>query len=104
MPTCAPLATDLRYYSARRIAPSTRDRSLGLQRLYPELRFFDTRGSPQDVMQLGNQALREGRDALIVTDDAMLTGLLKALKGAGKRVPDIGGGGHGQRPLGFSRP
>ncbi|UWX64803.1 hypothetical protein [Deinococcus rubellus] len=55
-------------------------------------------------MQLGNQALREGRDALIVTDDAMLTGLLKALKGAGKRVPDIGGGGHGQRPLGFSRP
>lgn len=68
----------------------TRDRLLGLQALYPAVRLFDTRGSPQEVMQLGERAVQAGHDALIVTDDAMLTALLKALKRAGKSAPEIG--------------
>lgn len=68
----------------------TRDRLLGLQSVYPDTPLLGTCGLPHEVMALTESALRAGHDALIVTDDAMLTGLLKALKRAGRRTPEVG--------------
>ncbi|RXJ16488.1 substrate-binding domain-containing protein, partial [Deinococcus metallilatus] len=82
----------------------TRDRLLGLRGSYPDAPLLGTSGQPQEVMALTEAALRAGHDALIVTDDALLPALLKALKRAGRRAPDVGVVGMGNDVSGYLDP
>lgn len=82
----------------------THDRLRGLRDAYPQAPLLDTSSQPQEVMALAGAALQAGHDALVVTDDAMLPALLKALKVAGRRAPDVGVIGMGNDVSGYLDP